>query len=235
LAEIADSPKVLREAYQPCHQVSCLERGSETASGGIETDHYDHHAHHVVVPHRASSRAAGTVRLVLSSPDTSDHDILPMQRVCHPHVVSGLPLQGMAGIPRFVLSRTHRAMNPASQSLLRLSMLRGIALLARIHGITYLCALVEPSLSRLLGTAGIHLHPVGSPVEYRGIRQLVFCQIDELLGRMPQEQPAAWGFITDGGRLASPPQEPGPGAADLIDRDEARCGPMPVTTPQQNL
>jgi hypothetical protein len=30
---------------------------------------------------------------------------------------------------------------------------------------------------------------------------LVFCQVDELLGRVRLEQPAVWDFITDGGRL----------------------------------
>ena len=68
LVEIAGDPAVLREAYQLRHEVYCQERGYETASGDIETDRYDRHAHHVVVRHRASSRAVGTVRLVLPSP-----------------------------------------------------------------------------------------------------------------------------------------------------------------------
>jgi N-acyl-L-homoserine lactone synthetase len=203
LVEIAGSPVVLREAYQLRHQVYCVERGYETPSGDIETDRYDCHAHHVVVRHRASGQAVGTVRLVLPSPDASGDDALPMQRVCHPQAIHGFPLRGMAEISRFVLSRTQRGASPASQSLLRLSLMRGIALLTRIHGPTHLCALVEPSLGRLLRATGIHFHPAGSPVEFHGIRQLVFCQIDELLGRMRQEQPAVWGFITDDGRLAN--------------------------------
>ena len=154
LVEIAGDPAVLREAYQLRHEVYCLERGYETASGDIETDRYDRHAHHVVVRHRASSRAVGTVRLVLPSPGGSGGDSLPMQAVCPPHVVSGLPLQGMAEISRFVLPRTQRAMSPASQHLLRLSLMRGIALLTTIHRPTHLCALVEPSLSRLLRSSG---------------------------------------------------------------------------------
>jgi N-acyl amino acid synthase of PEP-CTERM/exosortase system len=203
LVEIADNPAVLREAFELRHQVYCLERGYETASGDIEPDRYDHHAHHVIVRHRASGRAVGTVRLVLPSPEGSGSDSLPMQMVCPPDVVSGLPLQGMAEISRFVLSRTQRAMSPASQNLLRLGLMRGIALLTTIHRPTYLCALVEPSLSRLLRASGIHFHPVGSPVEYHGIRQLVFREVHELLRGIRQEQPAIWGFITDDGRLAS--------------------------------
>lgn len=201
--EIVDSPEVLHEAYQIRHQVYCLERCYETASGDTETDQYDNHAHHVVVRHRVSGRAIGTVRLVLPPYGASDDDALPMQRICDPQLVAGLPLQQTAEISRFILAGTQRTMSPASCGLLRLSLMRGIALLTRIHEVTHLCALVEPSLSRLLRATGIHFDPVGSPVEYHGIRQLVFCRIDDLLARMRQEQPGVWDFITDGGRLAS--------------------------------
>jgi len=203
LVEIAAGPAVLREAYQLRHQVYCLEHGYETASGDIETDRYDNHAHHVVVRQRASGQVVGTVRLVLPVPNGSGADSLPMQLVCQPHIVSGLPLQRMAEISRFILSRTQRAISPTSKNLLRLSLMRGIALLTTIHRPTYLCALVEPSLSRLLRASGIQFHPVGSLVEYHGIRQLVLRQVDELLGGIRQEQPAVWGFITDDGRLGN--------------------------------
>jgi len=203
LVEIATNPAVLREAYQLRHQVYCLEHGYETASGDIETDRYDNHAHHVVVRHRASGQVVGTVRLVLPAPDGSGGGNLPMQLVCQPHDVSGLPLQEMAEISRFALSGTQRAISPASRSLLRLSLMRGIALLTTIHRPTYLCALLEPSLSRLLRASGVQFHPVGSLVDYHGIRQLVFRQVDELLGGIRQENPAVWGFITDDGRLGS--------------------------------
>ena len=203
LVEIADRPEVRHEAYRLRHQVYCVERNYETAFSDIETDRYDDHSHHVVVRHRATGLAVGTVRLVLPSPDPSHVDMLPMQRICHPHVPHSLPLRGMAEISRFVLCRTQRAMSPVGQSLLRLSLMRGVALLTRIHGLTHLCALVEPSLCRLLRSSGIHFQPVGSPVEHHGIRQLVFCQVDDLLRRIRQEQPAVWGFITDDGRLAN--------------------------------
>jgi N-acyl amino acid synthase of PEP-CTERM/exosortase system len=109
----------------------------------------------------------------------------------------------MAEISRFVLSRTQRATSPASQHLLRLSLMRGIALLTTIHRPTCLCALVEPSLSRLLCASGIHFHPVGPLVEHHGLRQLVVRRVDELLGGIRHENPAVWGFITDHGRLAN--------------------------------
>ncbi len=200
--ETADCPAILREAYRLRHQVYCLERGYEAASGDIETDDYDHRAHHIVVRHRASAQVVGTVRLVLPSPATSESNF-PMQRVVDPHIVSCLPLHAMAEISRFAISKAQREASQASQGLLRLSLMRGVMILTNKHGLTHLCALIEPTLLRLLHATAIHFSPVGPPVEHHGMRQLVFCQVDELLGRLRRDQPPVWDFITDGGRLWS--------------------------------
>ncbi len=198
--EVADCAAALREAYQLRCQVYCKERGYETASGDIETDDFDRHAHHVLVRHQASGRVVGTARLVVPTPGTSGQDF-PMQLVCDPHVVGRLPLRQMAEISRFILSRTPLAASPASHYVLRLSLMRGLAILVNQHSVTHLCALLEPSLCRLLRASAIRFRPIGPLVDHHGLRQLAFCQVDELLDHVQQEQPGVWDFITDGGRL----------------------------------
>ena len=209
--EIVDGPETLRERRRLCRQLWRLQDAYETnlcraehAGGGgcVHLGVAHHRAHHVVVRHRTGGRMAGLARLVLPSPETPN-DILPLQRVCDPCITSRLPLRETAEVSHFILSPALKAMSPASQGLLRLSLIRGVAMLTERFGLSHLCALVEPSLRRLLPSIGIHLSTIGPSVEYRGIRQLAFCQIDELLYRMRQEQPAAWGFITDAGRLPS--------------------------------
>ena len=62
--EIAERPDQRREAYQLRHQVYCMERHFEPPQGGIESDGFDHRAHHAVLRRRGGGRVVGTVRVV---------------------------------------------------------------------------------------------------------------------------------------------------------------------------
>ena len=77
---LADTPESQREAFRVRHQVYCLERGFEPGVGDIETDEFDARARHVLLGHRTTGNVLGTVRIVLSAPD-SPGESFPMQRV----------------------------------------------------------------------------------------------------------------------------------------------------------
>jgi hypothetical protein len=123
-----------------------------------------------------------------------------MQQVCAPGLLNQLPVSTTAEVSRFALSKVRRAESRASQGLLRLSLVQGLVMLSRETGITHWCAMMEPSLLRLLTTTAIYFRALGPLVEHHGLRQPAYNSVDEIFGRMYEEKPSMWNFITDGGR-----------------------------------
>lgn len=66
----------------------------------------------------------------------------------------------------------------------------------------YWCALMEPTLLRLLQRSAIYFHPAGELVEHRGWRQPSYVRIKEMLARMQQEKPDLWEFMSEGTETA---------------------------------
>lgn len=202
LIEIADTPELTEEAYRVRHQVYCIERGFEAGDKGFETDEFDVRAPHVVIRNRASGDVVGTVRLVLPSLE-APRSSFPMQSACDAPLLHHIPLRTTAEISRFSLSKDRRARSVFSAGLMRLGLMQGIVRLSGNFGLTHWCALMEPSLLRLLRSTAIHFHPLGAMVEHHGIRQPSYGSINDILGRMNQEQPVVWDFITGNGRFWS--------------------------------
>jgi len=200
--EIARDGDALLEAYRLRHQVYCLERKFEPTQPGvdIETDEFDERTRHVLIRSRSDDQVVGTVRLILPDLDAPELSF-PMQRVCAPGLLNRLPISETAEVSRFALSKVRRAESCASLGLLRLSLVQGLVMLSREVGVTHWCAMMEPTLLRLLRMTSIHFRPLGSLVDHHGLRQPAYNSVDEIFGRMFEEQPSAWNFITDGGRL----------------------------------
>ena len=68
------------------------------------------------------------------------------------------------------------------------------------NGITHWCAVMEPTLLRLLTRLGIHFEPIGPLIEYHGRRQPCYIPLEVLLPRMQRERPDVWDVVTRGGR-----------------------------------
>jgi len=198
--EVAETQEAVEEAHRLRYQVYCLERHYEKSDTGLEIDEFDHRSHHVILRHRATGQAMGTVRLVSSRADADGHD-LPIERLCAPRLLEHLPRQTTAEISRFAVSKRLRGTAGASASLIRIGLMQGIMQVSHAHGLTHWCAIMERSLLRLLGSSGIHFHPMGPPVEHRGLRQPAYAGIDRILARARREEPAVWDFATRGGRL----------------------------------
>jgi N-acyl-L-homoserine lactone synthetase len=198
--ELVTTPEQLIEAQRLRHKVYCEERGFEPGSGGLERDEYDPAGRHVLVRSRLTGTPLGTVRVVMS-PGAKHH--LPMEQACAPWVLAPLPVSGTGEVSRFALTRDRTGVSPAAAALMRLSLVRGVIGISGEAGLSHWCAIMEPSLLRLLRATGIHFVPVGPSVEYHGIRQPAVGAIGTVLARMRREQPLVWSYVTADGTLHS--------------------------------
>lgn len=196
--ELADTPELLREAYRLRYQVYCLERGYKLEAEELEIDEYDARARHVVLCHRQSGEVVGTARLVLSSTE-NPHRSFPLQHVCSTALEEYLPIGRTAEVSRFALPKQRQGISLASASILRLGLVQGLVRLSQELGLTHWCAVMEPSLLRLLQRTAIHFEPLGPPVNYHGIRQPCYAAVGPILARMARECPEVWAFVTGSG------------------------------------
>ena len=200
--EIANTPTVLREAYELRHQVYCVERGFEPGRDGIERDEYDDFARHAVVRWRQTGEVVGTVRLIIPRIPATGGEF-PIHRVCDPALFQGLPLNTMGEVSRFALAKQGtkqvRSVSPASFSLLRFALIQGAVRLSAEAGHTHWLAVMEPTLIRLLRATGLDFTPLGPIVEYHGARQPSVAELLPMFSRMARERPIIWDFLTQGG------------------------------------
>ncbi|MGH9208781.1 MAG: PEP-CTERM/exosortase system-associated acyltransferase, partial [Acidimicrobiales bacterium] len=167
--ELADTPELIREAHRLRYQVYCLERGYKLDGEGLEIDDYDVRSRHVVLCHRRSGEALGTARLVLPSAENPDHSF-PLQHVCQVPLREHLPIGSTAEVSRFALPKQRQGISQASAAVMRLGLVQGLVRISHELGLTHWCAVMEPSLLRLLQRTAIHFEPLGAPVDYHGIR-----------------------------------------------------------------
>lgn len=221
----ADTPERLAEAYRLRYQVYCVENAFENAAehpDGLERDQYDRHSVHSLLVHRASGAVAGTVRLIL--PVAGGIDALPISRVCDAAALrdcARLPPERTAEISRFAVSKSFRRRLTDRQHVdmhylessprdlqerrvmapnITLGLMQGLAQMAVENDVTHLCAVMEPSLLRLISRLGIRFEPLGPLVNYHGKRQPCYAQIDALGTSLANSRPEALELITDEGR-----------------------------------
>lgn len=198
--EIVKSEKSLYEAFRLRYLVYSLERQFEPGADGLETDSFDPMSRHILLRHRPTGHAIGTVRLVVPKfmePGAK----LPMELVADTPRLHAVPRPRLAEVSRFALSKRLRAASASSSSLARLALIRGLVQLSDRMRLTHWCSLMEPKLSRLLAGSGIHFIPLAGLVEHHGLRQPSLIGINEMLNRMRQERPAVWEFVTEAGAL----------------------------------
>lgn len=217
-------------AFRLRYMVYCLDRGFEDANhcpGGMERDQYDNAALHCLLRERQGKRALGTVRLVRAAASPLGVDGLPLAEYASEEsmaLLRRLPRRGTAEVSRFaiaraareILWRTQEAPAPALRSptvdaersgkllpYMSLGLIRGLVRLSTEHGITHWCLAAEPSLLRRLRGFGLHFLNAGPLVEHRGLRQICYADVEELLARAEAEHPEFWDIITVGGFLLS--------------------------------
>ena len=237
------TPALLRAAHRLRYQVFCVENAIFDPAknpDGLERDAYDEHSMHAVLLHRATKAVVGTVRLVLHKPG-APHGSLLFHEICrHPrlHEPDFLPLETTGEIGRFAISKAlrprsetdergnklgqfcppqefaadpHRLLPQMTLGLIRVALQMCIA--QRIRDV---CAVMEPSLLRLLARFGLHFAPLGPPVDYYGLRQPCYQNLVELFARARIEQPEVWAVMTDHGRLLGPRQNGEAGREEAV-------------------
>jgi N-acyl amino acid synthase of PEP-CTERM/exosortase system len=223
-AVIANTPELRREAFRLRYQVYCVENPFEDPADNPneeESDAYDAHSAHGLLIHRPTGMVAGTVRLVLPKPDALD-DSFALHRVCHEKMIldhKQFPVLHMAEVSRFSISKGFRkrrtdgrypdehAPEPREGGEERrviphmtLGLIESLVRMSVQHRITYWCAVMEPTLLRLLSRLGIYFDPIGPLVDYHGRRQPCYIRLSTLLTRVARERPDVWEVLTDRGR-----------------------------------
>ena len=213
----ADTPERVKLAQRIRYQVYCVENPHEKADSldGVESDEYDSHSIHSILVYRQAHAALGTVRLILPLSDELERSFA-MHRLLDPSALRELrklPLHSAAEVSRFSISRQFRriadALGETEQStfvsnsgpLMRLGLIQGLVRMSSQYGITHWCALMEPTLLRMLAAMAIRFVPVGPMVEFRGFRQPCYCSVADILDAVKRERPAFWSVLTDGGSL----------------------------------
>jgi N-acyl amino acid synthase of PEP-CTERM/exosortase system len=222
--KLANTPELLDEVHRIRYQVYCIENAYEDPAqnpSGLERDEYDEHSVHGLLVHAATNAPVGTVRLVMNRPGAR-RGSLPIHRVCrHPYLRDSgvLPPSTTAEFSRFAISKqfrrrveemvtSHEIVCESSQcerepvvTHMTIALI-GVALrLAFAHGVTHLCAIMEPALLRLLTRFGIHFRPLGPQVAFHGWRQPCYTSLSSVLAGIELERPDVWEFVTEGGRL----------------------------------
>lgn len=218
-----------RDAFRLRYQVYCLDRGFEDVDAcpnGMEQDDHDDTALHCLLRDRFSKRPLGTVRLVMASTTGAGVQGLPLGGYAPQEslaLLRRLPGASTAEVSRFAIARAAREIlwQPRNMSrpgciptqdlecsskllpYMSLGLIRGLVRLSMEHGITHWCLAAEPSLLRRLRGFGLHFVNAGPLVEHRGLRQVCFANLEELLARAKSEQPEFWDIITVGGFLLS--------------------------------
>ena len=219
----AESTEQIRECLRLRYQVYCVENPFEDPlqnPDGIETDEFDSSAMHSLLRHRESGEIVGTVRLLL--PRNGKEGMgLPIRQICRHEPMSHdnnlLPWAGTAEISRFAVSKMMRRraedgtvvgnFESSDRDSRRripdtsLGLMQAVLAMASKSGMTHICAVMEPTLLRMLRRLGMVMPSIGPVVEYHGLRQPCYGHLDTGLARVWIQRPEVWELLTCDGAL----------------------------------
>jgi len=220
----AETAEQLMASFRLRYEVYCVENAFLNPAQNpncMETDTYDCRALHSLLRRRGSAEVLGTVRLILPLQARSEKDIgLPIRDVCQHEFFerdsSILPWSNTAEVSRFAVSklRCSRATKFFGSGYLAdddgikcrgpnasLGLMQAVVAMAAKSGISHLCAVMDPSLLRMLARLGIHFIPLGPQVFFHGLRQPCYSELDALLARTWFERREVWRILTGDGAL----------------------------------
>ena len=232
----AQTPEQLMAAFRLRYQVYCIENPFEDPAEnphGLESDDYDDRALHSLLVHRGTGEIVGAVRLLLPRPEKRRMG-LPIRDVCDHELLARdnpvLPWATTAEISRFAVSKRLRQratdfsvaggeLPPDSDTRRRipdtsLGLMQAVLAMASTTGITHLCAVMEPTLLRMLRRLGMDFPPLGPLVDYHGLRQPCYVHLETGLAKLWLARREVWQLLTRDGTLW-------PLNADIIARVQA--------------
>jgi N-acyl amino acid synthase of PEP-CTERM/exosortase system len=217
--KVANNETERNSAYALRYQIYCVENQFENPANfpdEREYDDLDDRSVQGIVMHRKSRLVCGTARLVMPR-QRDDEPEGTFFELCQG--VDIVPQDSTAEVSRFssskVLKRqcelfpdTRKFAEQASLlPYMTVSLVAFTIQEAVRNDITHLCAVMKPSLMRLLGQFGVHFIPVGGLVEYHGLRQPCYLPMDKLLADTEREHPRVWEIATGFGRLFEEAQQ----------------------------
>lgn len=176
-----DNRQDREECFRLRYQAYCLERQWEPVSkDGMETDQYDGISEHILVRYRGQPVA--TARLILG------HD-LPFWNLADEY--PPISREKTAEISRFAFPRSaHEIVDKNEDKMtIILHMCGGLLKAIKKHNVLHLVTLHSRAASCVFCRAGAYFNPVGSPVEYHGIRQPYWTHVHEQMRRWKEERP----------------------------------------------
>jgi N-acyl-L-homoserine lactone synthetase len=121
-----------------------------------------------------------------------------MARVCGTERLQGLPSATTGEVSRFAISKRRRLSCKAG-AMVRLGLMKGLFGISIEMGLTHWCAIMEPTLQRLLRFNAIYFQSLGPMVDFHGLRQPVYCSIADTFDRVRLNQHDMWRWATNGG------------------------------------
>jgi len=215
--ELARTQARLDECHRLRYEANHTDRRFLAGQTGLEYDAFDDHSEHVVLVSRHSGAVMGTARLVLPLLEAPDRSF-PLQQVCTVKLPADMPIQTTADVSCFAL-RQDRSFN--TSALMRLGLVQGLIRASHDIGLTHWCAIMEPSLLRLLGMTGLHFIPIGPLVDYRGPGQPCYNSIASILSGACRERPPVGEYLTDTSDPWTSRREPGDGSQATELRSQA--------------
>lgn len=220
--KIADTEAERELAYRLRYRVYCEETGylsKEGNPGGIERDEHDDHSVQCLLYHRLTNAAVGTMRVVLPRPELAGCG--QPARLCSPALdmlpESELPRACTGEISRFCIipefrKRRDDGMYPSLYDTggvdprrvvphMTLGLMTALFEVALVHGITHLCAVIDPALLRMLSKLGLRFVSVGDPIEFHGQRQPVYVDGNMLMASQAVTHPEIHDVVSAGGVL----------------------------------
>jgi N-acyl amino acid synthase of PEP-CTERM/exosortase system len=220
---LAETPEQIMECFRLRYQVYCVENPFEDPfqnPGEIETDQFDSAAMHSLLRHRESGEIVGTARLIL--PRNGKKGLgLPIRQICRHELMShdnkSAPWASTAEISRFAVSKMMRRragdgtvvgkIEPQDNDARRrvpdtsLGLMQAVVAMASKSGMTHICAVMEPTLLRMLRRLGMVMPSVGPEVDYHGRRQPCYGHLDTGLARVWIQRPDVWELLTSNGEI----------------------------------
>jgi N-acyl amino acid synthase of PEP-CTERM/exosortase system len=184
-AMLANTASQKQDIYRLRHKVYCEELGFEPVRpDGLEQDSFDCRSLHASISHNASSKLAGTVRIITAE---YDDELLPIEQHFSSQITNTMLApqnfnrQHICEISRLAVPAEIRYRAKArqnGQSAMESECCKMVAislyLLATLMCIrtrrVHAYVMVEPALARVLRRVGIQFVQIGNTIDYNGVR-----------------------------------------------------------------
>jgi N-acyl amino acid synthase of PEP-CTERM/exosortase system len=212
----ADTDPLKAQFYRLRYQVYCVENAFEDPSalaGEMERDSFDDHSVSSLLIHRQTGVIAGGIRLILPAEGGTAREF-PLWSVCDRHALEfhsrELPRERTAEVSRNAISKQARKLMASLSGSgvdtlhqmmrhLSLGLLAAVIRMSAEHGITHICATMDAPTIRMFARLGLHFQKLGPMVEFHGLRQPIFTELDSMLARTWIERPEVWALMTRNG------------------------------------